>query len=405
MGGRMLWILKKKSCILFFLRTILTACFFYKAALAQSVDNSFEARMHRIYENYYQRPILDDDWFKMLEGIQEQTYKVNAGDTLWDISEIYFGDGHYWSKLWSVNRNITNPHLLYVGNSIVFSAGNFKTAPSISVEQLEEVIQASQASNPTVVIEEPVVSSQGKYYSKLPDYFVESPMLNLGDQSKITVIPRPPMPYKSDFFLTQEIFSSAPEIVAWVQSIGGDRMVSGESNRIILKTSEGNLSEGATLSIIDDSMDYLKGGYAICVLALIKVVKSIGERQYEAEVLRQFDGLYKGSSVIAHIPSYVNMAVNKSPVELDVSLLSKDKEIWYTGDVIFLKAQSGTLSSGDILKIHNRFDPKIDYYTQNGTLKVVSTKPPFATAVVIHTQTAIDRSSVSAPKKSGFQFW
>lgn len=367
-------------------------------------DSSFEARMHRIYEQHYQQPILDDDWFKIVEGIQEQTYKVNVGDTLWDISEIYFGDGHYWSKLWSINKGITNPHLIFPGDTIIFSLGTFKEAPSMSVEKLEQTLE--QTSNPTMMLEtDPVVSSNSKFYRTPPQFFTESPLLNLNEQSTISVIPRPQMKYKNEFYLTREIFSAEPQVVATVKSIGGERMVSGEFNRIILERDEKMINPGDTLSIIDENPEYLKGGYGIRILGIVKVIQNIGDNLYEAEVLRQFDGILSGSSAITHIPAYVNMNTQDAPREMDITILSKDKEIWYTGDVVFLKSDTGNLTIGDVLKIQNPFDKKIDFYTSNGVVKVVSTNAPFATAVVVHTRTAMDRSSVSTPKKSGFSFW
>lgn len=38
---------------------------------------------------------------------------VQEGDTLWDISEHYFGDPWHWPELWSYNPEITNPHWIY----------------------------------------------------------------------------------------------------------------------------------------------------------------------------------------------------------------------------------------------------------------------------------------------------
>jgi hypothetical protein len=378
--------------------------FFLLSASAFAQDSSFEARMHRIFEQHYQQPILDDDWFKIIEGIQEQVYKVNTGDTLWDISEIYFGDGHYWSKLWAINKGITNPHLIFPGDTIVFSLGTFNEAPSITVEKLEESL--TQSTSPTIMIEsDPVVSSTGKFYSKPPDFFAESPLLNLAEESKIFVIPRPQMKYKNDFYLTQEIFSEEPKTVAKVKSIGGERMVSGEFNRIILQHEEKPLNIGDVLSIIDENPEYLKGGYGVQTLGIVKVLQSIGEDLYEAEVLRQFDGILVGSSAIAHIPPYVNMNTQRPPQEADISILSKNKEIWYTGDVVFLKSAASNLNVGDVLKIQNTFDRNIDFYTSNGVVKIVSTNAQFATAVVVQTRTAMDRNSVSTPKKSGFSFW
>jgi hypothetical protein len=38
---------------------------------------------------------------------------VQDGDTLWDISDHYFGDPYHWPELWSYNPEITNPHWIY----------------------------------------------------------------------------------------------------------------------------------------------------------------------------------------------------------------------------------------------------------------------------------------------------
>ncbi len=393
---------KNKSCFLILQQTILVTCFFFLVGDLSAQEDSTEARLHRIYEKYYHSPILDSDWSEMIAGIQEQSYTVLKGDTLWGISEIYFGDGNYWSKLWSVNQNITNPHLILVGDTIVFSTGNFKMAPSISVSKSNN--------NKSLTISKTQDSysgeSQQNYYSNPPSFFIESPPLDLRLGAPISVIPRPAMEYKSDFFLTNEIFAQEPAVVAQVESIGGDRLVSGESNRVILKTEEDKtLSEGAQLSIVNEDFEELERGFGVRVLSIVKVVKMIAPRMYEAEVLRQFDALYRKAAVLDFIPKYVNMRTEGEPQEKNLKILSKDKQIWSIGDIVFLKMKTFDVNVGDLIKMHNQFDRRIDYYTQNGVLKVVSVSPPYATAVVLHSNSAIDQMSISSPQKSEKDSW
>ncbi len=389
-----------------FLTGVLGFIFFVLNNTAMAQDSSFESRMHRIYVQHYQQPILDDEWFKIIEGIQEHAYKVNVGDTLWDISEIYFGDGHYWSKLWSINKGITNPHLIFPGDTIVFSAGTLRDSPSVTVEKSGQELTETDTSNPTIMIEtEPVVSAKTKFYSRPPDFFVQSPLLNMVEESKVYVIPRPQMKFKNEFYLTREIFATEPKFVAHVKSMGGERMVSGEFNRMILEADETPLNTGDMLSIVDENTERLKGGYGIHILGIVKVIQKIGDGLYEAEILRQFDGMLSGSAAITHLPAYVNMNTSQEMTEAEVTILSKDKEIWYTGDVIFLKSEKDNLSVGNVLRISNPFDQKVDFFTPNGVIKVVATNAPFATAVVVHTRTAMDRKSVSSPKKSDSSFW
>jgi hypothetical protein len=42
-----------------------------------------------------------------------EVHTVQEGDTLWDISDRYFGDPWHWPELWSYNPEITNPHWIY----------------------------------------------------------------------------------------------------------------------------------------------------------------------------------------------------------------------------------------------------------------------------------------------------
>jgi len=47
-------------------------------------------------------------------------YRVQKGDTLWDLSEEYLGDPFAWPDLWKVNPHIEDPHWIYPGDSICF---------------------------------------------------------------------------------------------------------------------------------------------------------------------------------------------------------------------------------------------------------------------------------------------
>ncbi len=46
------------------------------------------------------------------------TYIVKKGDTLWDISAMYLDSPWLWPRLWQVNSDIENPHLIYPGDKL-----------------------------------------------------------------------------------------------------------------------------------------------------------------------------------------------------------------------------------------------------------------------------------------------
>lgn len=56
-------------------------------------------------------------------------YTVEQGDTLWDISQRFIKDPHYWPNLWSNNPDIGNPHLIYPGQKLRIYDGRIEIIP------------------------------------------------------------------------------------------------------------------------------------------------------------------------------------------------------------------------------------------------------------------------------------
>ena len=47
-----------------------------------------------------------------------EEYVVKTGDTLWGIASVYLTEAWQWPKIWALNSDIANPHLIYPGDEI-----------------------------------------------------------------------------------------------------------------------------------------------------------------------------------------------------------------------------------------------------------------------------------------------
>ena len=78
-----------------------------------------------------------------------EAYVVVKGDTLWDISAMYLDSPWLWPRLWQVNPEIENPHLIYPGDklSLVWINGEpvlslkpvIKLSPKIRISEKKAV--------------------------------------------------------------------------------------------------------------------------------------------------------------------------------------------------------------------------------------------------------------------------
>lgn len=96
-------------------------------------EEGYEDRLHSIYNQFYSQKVSPEEWTHITGGRRADTYTIQKGDTLWDVSKLLFDDSHFWPKLWSVNTSITNPHLIHPNETLGFIPGTEADPPEFKV--------------------------------------------------------------------------------------------------------------------------------------------------------------------------------------------------------------------------------------------------------------------------------
>ncbi len=87
---------------------------------------------------FVEKKIPDDEWNEIATNSAVTQYVVQEGDWLWKISKEIFGSGFYYSKIWSMNPQITNPHEIEPGQVLVFDTGDSSALPNVSVSTFDD---------------------------------------------------------------------------------------------------------------------------------------------------------------------------------------------------------------------------------------------------------------------------
>ncbi|MFT5134066.1 MAG: LysM repeat protein [Gammaproteobacteria bacterium] len=93
-----------------------------------------------------------------LNADQPETYIVQKGDTLWDISSKFLQEPWRWPEIWQANPQVADPHLIYPGD--VISLTYVDGAPVLSVNRDGNIgKQSSRRSGRTVKLSPEVRSN------------------------------------------------------------------------------------------------------------------------------------------------------------------------------------------------------------------------------------------------------
>lgn len=146
--------------------------------------------------------------------LDRDVHVVQENDTLWDISERYYGDPWHWPEIWSYNPEVTNPHWIYPLDQLRLTSKTFQEDQLLAAAQLDSEGAPSGFSEP----------KQGLMTELAPRVTVSSKLLQ-----------------PETIFLRDEGYLDDDAIKASAQIVGGneEQMFLSDSDEAYLKFKKG----------------------------------------------------------------------------------------------------------------------------------------------------------------------
>jgi len=410
----------------------------------------FEKRLHRIVQSY--DVFSQRDWDELLGSRTPETYPVQPGDTLWDISRTFFGDGFFWARLWSQNGVIDNPHKISKGKAIRFIEGTEADAPSIGItetavlasnggaisvnalgetqnaaptyrEEVEDDITPEEMESGIVLETEELIpapelpppSKRTPLLKNLPYSFKEvRPSTEAGyDASGFKNVPSRKANEAPVITLNSFVVDRTPATIGVVDELEAGDKIASVGQYMILKMKE-PVKVGEIVTIIDIGARIPSSpGPTIYVQGTAKITGVISNKNniYRALVTSALSTIDVGSSVIADAPPKVKVSRQGRRSETVVSVIGgefdQNRKILGSGAVIYLNGGAAAgLKVGDILGIQSSGEErKRSRYPGAtravGLIRVADVQGKVATAIVLESNEEIvvgDRTGGEFPE-------
>jgi hypothetical protein len=368
-------------------------------------DFNKENRFHNVYKKYNEQPTSDEAWDKAVGARKSEVYKVEKGNTLWDISNTFFGDPNFWPKLWSLNNGtILNPHEITPDMNIKFYPGTMMDAPTLAVAGKEGETTAETEGDKMVepsAAEPPVPPSRRKHtpvLGALPNSLPKGRFGVYDDSSAVEIEFRNtkmPVPYE---FLSYFVADDEVPGTGTVTATELESQTANEFQYIYVKingTQEKNYIVQKNMGEVVDPAVKGRKARMVEVQGGIEVLEKVNAEKniYRAIVKKAIQPVEVGAvlvpgevPMIDPRPGTVNNSAN---AKIMGGEFGKKRGLFGSNTLVFLDGGTGRgFQEGQNLTIYadsalrNRQANAILNDRSIGTLKVVKVTPNFATAYI-----------------------
>lgn len=299
---------------------------------------------------FYQGRMSSEKWASFLKNKLNQQYSIREGDTLWDISKSLFGNNFIWPKLWSVNNQIGNPHILEKESKIRFVMGD-EPMPQLITDS--GIPQFKDEHGP-----EYKMLGEGRFQNS--QHMKKRNVDELGFDTQI--ISRTSSPSKQ---LVLSFPSGSDRIaVGLITSSPQERSILGVGDSVFVKGTQ-NFQPGKSYSIVRNlgPMAYKNTRNNANHLRIIGTVEVSNQKVqndlYVGKITQSFDNIARGTELYTVMPTSVDSlsgAGSSSGKDVATRIVeaaeSRSRRSVGPGEMVFIDAGSGDgLSNGQELDL------------------------------------------------------
>ena len=292
-----------------------------------------------------------------------EKHEVIKGDTLWDISNTYLKSPWYWPKVWSMNPQISNPHLIYPGDMISFRFTGEMTLPAGegvgSAEGQGSGVEGSEFEDEG---ETDVLARTGKTLDATPENFKE--YVKLGGKYRIDrfkQIDDTVFDVVTKGFIEKGKFEDLGKIVGSFES---KELLSTEDN-VYVKLGKVSFEVGEYVEFINvkeqikHPVTKKKVGSVIDIVGRGKVLDVNADRIATVKIVKAFDSIDRGYLVREYIKTEPNIKIAETASDIKAVILTGYDPTAFYGPsyIVYLdKGSNAGLETGNMLSVYRKGD-------------------------------------------------
>lgn len=389
--------------------------------------------------------IPNNEWMEIKKNANVDTYKVNDGDTLWRISKRLFGTGFFYSKVWSLNPYIKNPHQIEPGMVLAFTTGTENDAPEIRLGTFDletasdanpgplvnsenagmvwsDLSQFAEDSTPAWLVERERLMQNGVFVQNASEYTYQD-LKAISSQKLVKEYENYDPPenainikipetyddvgfdrtsivrreFRQGFYLNTFVTSNIVQDLGEVESGREYNYLLDQYNHVFIRFDEGlNISPGDKFSIYSAegrvSHDISeREGYRYTIKGQLKVL-SENSGLWRCELFDVSGEVRRGDRITVYTPKIQSLLKTFNQRKVEAAIIGsydKEKSIYGFGDVIYLdRGRADGLEIGNVLEVYSFSDRNTDRRIapepayKIGELNLISITDNFSTALV-----------------------